>query len=37
MDEGVAMWEQKKKEDEDLNYKEMEEAREMSKNRMFGR
>ena len=32
-----SLWQQKKKEDEDLHYREREEAREFSKMRMFGR
>ena len=32
-----AMWQQKKKEDQDLMFKEVEEAREMAANKIFGR
>ena len=32
-----SLWQQKKKEDDDLHYREREEAREYSKMRMFGR
>jgi len=37
MDEGRAMWDQKRKEDDDLMHRETEEVREMSRNKMFGR
>lgn len=37
MDEGLNLWQQKKKEDDDMSYREREEAREFSKMRMFGR
>ena len=34
---GRSLWQQKKKEDDDMSYREREEAREFSKMRMFGR
>ena len=37
MEEGIALHQQKKKDDEDIRYRETEEAREYSKMRMFGR
>ena len=32
-----SLWQQKKREDDDMNYREREEAKEYSKMRMFGR
>merc|ERR1719410_2841862 len=37
MEEGLSLWQQKKREDDDMNYREREEAKEYSKMRMFGR
>ena len=37
MEEGLSLWSQKKKEDDDLHYREREEAKEYSKMKMFGR
>ena len=37
MEEGIALHQQKKKDEEDIRYRETEEARENSKMRMFGR
>ena len=37
MEEGIALHQQKKKDEEDIRYRETEEAREYSKMRMFGR
>ena len=34
---GRSLWQQKKKEDDDMSYREREEAKEFSKMRMFGR
>ena len=37
MEEGLAMWKQKKKEVEEIKLKEQEEVREMANNKLFGR
>jgi len=37
MDEGRTLWEQKKKEDLEMDFRDVEEVREMSKMKMFGR
>ena len=37
MEEGLSLWQQKKKEEDDFHYREREEAKEYSRMKMFGR